>query len=163
MVLRALAVGHCETDRWPWGEKIPIARSNHVRIKMATNNENLVKTTFSVSENAAAKAANKSDEISVSWDFSGVTRNHLIAYALRSLQIALQSEMRGLPVKEKNPQKWSAVVKEYNGLTVNVLADFVNGSRKRLSNEEKAIREVAKMSDAQKTAMIAELTKSMKK
>lgn len=116
--------------------------------------KDVVKYSFNVSENAEAASDGKTNMISVTFDFTGVSREQLKALAIRNMAITLQSKMRSATTRKTDRQKWSDVVKAYNGLNVNVL-DALGNSRTRLTPEARIAKVAEGKSVDDLKAMIA--------
>lgn len=117
----------------------------------------IVKHTFNVSQNADAKE----QAVTTTYDFTGVTQDQLVAIALRQLTVSVQGQMRSATARKDKPLKWAESVAVFNGKTIKV-ADMLKNARNSLTPQDRAARDVAKMSQAQKDAMIALLTSGAK-
>lgn len=120
--------------------------------------QNIVKHTFNVSQNADAKE----QPVTLTYDFSNVTQDQLIAIALRQLTVSVQGQMRSATTRKEKPLTWAASVATFNGKTVKV-AEMLKNARASLTPVDRAKKMVSGMSEAQRAALIAELTKGNRK
>lgn len=118
----------------------------------------IVKHTFNVSQNADAKE----QPVTVTYDFSNVTTEQYQAIALKQLTVNIQGTMRSATHRKDKPLKWSESVAVFNGKTVKV-AELLKNARNSLTPTDRAKKMVEKMTDAQRAALIAELTKGNRK
>lgn len=104
-------------------------------------------------------------EVSVTFDFTGVTHSQLQNVAARNIMIQLAGKTRAKVTRKEKPLSWNAAVSEVQGKTIKV-AEFLKDTRSRKSPEKRRaeiVGAVAKMDQAAKQALIAELTKSLSK
>lgn len=125
-----------------------------------------VKYTCNVSQKQDAKGQKVNTlPLTMTFDFSGVTESQLVNEAVRNIVVKLQGKMRSATTRKDKPLSWQASVSAYNGKTIKV-ADALKDTRSRKSPEDRRkalVKDADKLDDAAKKALIAELTKSLRK
>lgn len=132
---------------------------------MATNSQNIIRYECEVSR-ATDKDGKKLDTrpLNVTFDFTGVTPSQLMSEAIRNIAVKMQGKARAMTTRKDKPLKWADAVNVFNGKTVKV-ADFLKDTRSRKSPEQRRaalVKDAAKLDDAAKRALIAELSKGLK-
>lgn len=118
-----------------------------------------VKHTFQVSRDKNDKSP---VACTVNWDFTGVSTDQLQAIAMKQLTVSVQGTMRNALDRKENKLTWSQSVAQFNGKTVKVaeLLKNARGSADPAKRRERVAKDVARMTDAEKKALVALLTKS---
>lgn len=132
---------------------------------MATNTQNVIRYECEVSRETN-KDGKRIDTrpLHVTFDFTGVTQSQLMNEAIRNIVVKMQGKARAATTRKDKPLKWIDAVNTFHGKTVKV-ADFLKDTRSRKSPEQRRaalVKDAAKLDEAARRALIAELSKGLK-